>query len=102
MSAPDEITGVEIRSIVSEAGEGFCHVVVILGDHDNFVVGQLAPNDVRKMALDWLAAAEAAECDSIVYRLLRHKFNLDLPLVEAFVTDMRNQRETRPNHDGPG
>ena len=89
--AKDDLVSIEVRSGVNEKGEGFCTIVAESGD-GRMLLGQMPPDMIRKIALDYLGAAEAAETDAIVFRLLRDKFNLDLPIVGAFVADMRNER----------
>lgn len=86
-----DVTSIEIRSGVNEAGKGFCTVVVMTSDKQ-ILLGQLDPETVRGMALDWLSAAEAAESDSIVYRIFTE---LDMPpeAIGKFLVDMRDRRE---------
>lgn len=91
MSA-DDVANIEIRSGVNEDGIAFNTVVVTTGDGRMFL-GQLDPNAVRTMALGWLGAAEAAEQDSIVARLLVDKFGLEWAYVGGFIADMRRLRD---------
>lgn len=90
--AKDDLVSIEARSGVNEKGEGFCTLVATGGD-GKILLGQMPPELIRKIALDYLACAEAAETDAIVFRLLHEKFKLDLNIVGAFVTDMRNARD---------
>jgi hypothetical protein len=59
----------------------------------NIFTGQASPNEVRKMALKWLEAAEAADQDCIVMTMLTR--DLDIPAQHAagFVRQMREERE---------
>lgn len=88
----DDVTGIEIRSGVNEDGVGF-NTVVVTTEDGRMMLGQLDPATVRTMALDWLGAAEAAETDAIVYRLLRDRFGLDFPVIGMFVANMRELRD---------
>lgn len=55
------------------------------------LVGQLDPGEVREMAIGWLGAAEAAEQDAAVLRVLRR---LELPeeLAGLVIVELRNSR----------
>jgi hypothetical protein len=92
--ADDDVTAVEIRSGVTEAGVGFNHVVVTTKG-GRVLLGQLDPTAVRSMALQWLEAAEAAETDSIVWRLLTDRFELPPQVVGGFIAGMRDLRDGR-------
>ena len=88
-----ELVSIGIQTGVNEQGQGFCTVVATSQERD-LLIGQLPPDTVRKMALDWLGAAEAAETDGIVYRLLSSKFGLPLEAVGAFISQMRDERDS--------
>ena len=92
MSAKDDLVSIDVRSGVNERGEAFCTIVAAGGD-GRMLLGQMPPALIRKIALDYLGAAEAAETDAIVYRLLRDKFGLELPVIGAFVAEMREERD---------
>lgn len=87
----DDLVSVEVRSGVNERGEPFCTIVAETSSRA-LLLGQVPPDTVRKMALDFLGAAEAAETDAIVFRLLR-RVGLDDPAIGAFVADMRDERD---------
>ena len=91
----DDIEGVEVRSGVNEDGEGFCHVVVTTGG-GRVLLGQLDPETVRSMALNFLGAAEAAEQDAVVFGMLRDDVGLDLPEIGEFLAGMRRRRSEEP------
>ena len=84
------LVSIDVRSGVNEAGEGFC-TVIAHGQNGRMMLGQLDPETVRTMALDWLGAAEAAETDAIVFRLLR-EVGLPDEVVGNFVAKMRAER----------
>jgi hypothetical protein len=88
----DDIVGIEIRSGVNEEGVGF-NTVVVSTQGGQMLLGQLDPGTVRTMALDWLGAAEAAETDGIVFRLLTERFGLEPEIAGGFVVSMRDLRD---------
>jgi hypothetical protein len=85
--AKDDLESIYITSGVNEKFKGFCTVSINGGD----MLGQLSPPEVRRMAYDWLEAAEAAETDAIVCQLLSE---MDLPeqVIGGFLIAMRNKR----------
>lgn len=85
-----DLTGVFINSGVNDQGEGFCAVQATSAT-GTILHGQLTPTEVRRMALDWLESAEAAEQDAAVLRVVR---NLDLPdnFAGAVITELREHR----------
>jgi hypothetical protein len=90
MSRPDELEGIEVRSGVNDAGNGFCTIVVTAGG-GRMLLGQLDPTEVRKMALAWLETAEAAEQDAAVLRLIR-KLELPDQIAGLIITELRDSR----------
>lgn len=88
--ADDDLVSIDVRSGVNERGEGFLTVVATAGN-GRMILGQLDPATVRRMAMDWLESAEAAEQDAAVLRCIRR---LELPdeLAGAIVTELRNSR----------
>lgn len=62
---PGREPGITIESGINDRAEPFCHVIV-----NGKVHGQMTPNEVRGMAMQWLEAAEAAEHDSALVRFL--------------------------------
>lgn len=90
MSHDDDLAGIFITNGVNEAGEPFltvaCHT-----SGGRITLGQLGPAEVRRMALNWLGAAEAAEQDAAVLRCIR---KLELPdvLAGAVITELRQSR----------
>lgn len=85
---PDRPLNIGIDSGVNEKLKPFC--TVRLNDR---AAGQLAPHEVRAMALQWLEAAEAAESDALVVRELVDTVKLDLPTAGQFILALRNRRE---------
>jgi hypothetical protein len=71
-------------------GNGFVHLA-----HGREMRIQFTPQECREHALRLLEAAEAAESDAIVYRLLRDKMALDMPRALSVIADLRNFRDDR-------
>ena len=90
MADPDDLVSIDIRSGVNESGNGFLTIVATTGD-GRMILGQLDPATVRRMAMDWLESAEAAEQDAAVLRCIR-KLELPEELAGAIVTELRNSR----------
>lgn len=90
MSA-DDLASIDVRSGVNEAGNGFLTIVATAGDGTMWL-GQLDPATVRRMAMDWLEAAEAAEQDAAVLRCVR-KLELPDELAARIVVELRESRE---------
>ena len=86
-----DLASIDVQSGVNDKGEGFCTLVATSKSGD-IMLGQLTPDEVRKLALDYLGVAEAAETDAIVFRLLKDKFGLPLEVIGAFINDMRDER----------
>ena len=82
-----ELKDIHITSGVNEKMEGFCTISVNNGD----LLGQLDPAEVRKMALQWLEAAEGAETDSIVFKMLS-EMELEPHVIGGFIARMRDLR----------
>jgi len=85
-----DLASIDIQSGVNDKGEGFCTVVCTSVAKD-IVLGQLTPDEVRGMALDWLGAAEAAETDAIVFQMFS-ELDMPLPAVGKFIEGMRSRR----------
>ena len=69
----DDLVSIDVRSGVNERGEGFCTIVATAGD-GRMLIGQMPPDLIRKIAMDYLGAAEAAETDAIQAQLhARHR-----------------------------
>lgn len=95
MSANDEHgVAIWIESGISAAnGQGFCRLSIDLGDgEDPRPLGQLTPDEVRDMALNWLGAAEAAEHDAAVFSELVENAKLGQDQAAAFVGALRERR----------
>ena len=87
------LDGISVESGVSaDTGVGFCTVRATAESGDVFV-GQLDVETVRRMALDWLGAAEAAESDSIVMAELVETIGLDVEHAARFIVALRNRRQ---------
>lgn len=65
------------------------------------LVGQLSPAEVRRMALQWLQVAEAAEQDAIIFRLMVRDVGAAPEAAAAFVRKMRDER-AGDRKDGEG
>lgn len=87
-----DLIDVFITSGVNDKGEPFC-TVAAHGEGGVILLGQLHPDEVREHALGYLAAAEAAEQDAAVLRVVRQ---LDLPDLMAglVVTELRESRKS--------
>lgn len=85
------LTGITIETGVNKEGEPFC-IVTAQSAGSTALRGELAPEDVRTMALDWLGAAEAADQDALVFRLLTSKAGLDESSAAQFLREMRAAR----------
>lgn len=85
------LTNIFMTSGVNEKGEGFV-TIAAHGDDGTILVGQLDPEEIRKHAMGYLEAAEAADQDAAVLRVIR---NLELPeeLAGMVITELRNSRE---------
>jgi hypothetical protein len=89
--AADDLVSIDVRSGVNERGEGFLTIVATAGN-GRMILGQLDPATVRRMAMDWLESAEAAEQDAAVLRCMR-KLELPDELAAAIVTELRESRD---------
>lgn len=87
-----DLVDIHVVSGVSMATkEPFCRVTATMSDGTQ-VHGQLAPAEIRTMALGFLAAAEAAIHDAAVYHLLVDELQIvDVAAVE-FVRSLRDHR----------
>lgn len=70
--------------------EGFCRIEL-----DHKPIGQLTPQEVREMALGWLAAADAAESDAAVFAELTDPKGLNLSdeMAGGFIQALRARRD---------
>jgi hypothetical protein len=91
VSAGGGVEGIYIGSGVTVEGKPFCHVTVQMAD-GTLSEGQLDPDTVRKMALDWLMSAEAAVHDSAVYKALTESMEIAPETAAVFIADLRNHR----------
>lgn len=89
-----QLAQVFISSGVNIEGDPFCHVECHGADVE--LHGQLAPDEVRQMALAWLQAAEAAEQDAIVYGILTQSVDMDPADAAQFIFQMRQARGNEP------
>jgi hypothetical protein len=85
-----DLESIFITSGVNEEGNGFLTVAAHSTKRE-IMVGQLDPETVRSMAMDWLGAAEAAEQDAAVLRVMRR---LELPdqVAGLVITELRESR----------
>ena len=85
-----ELQSIFVTSGVNDAGNPFC-TIAAHSDDGAILLGQLSPDEVRQMALAWLGAAEAAEQDAAVLRVVR---NLELPdqMAGAVIIELRAMR----------
>jgi ABC-type uncharacterized transport system YnjBCD permease subunit len=85
-----DLVSINVSSGVNERGEGFCSVSAVDSD-GRILLGQLDPATMRVQAMQWLEAAEAAEHEAALLRVIR---NLELPdqLAAAVIVELRNGR----------
>jgi hypothetical protein len=86
-----DLAGIEVRSGVNDKGEGFCSIIARTSKGD-LIPGQLDPDEVRGMAMAWLEAAEAAEQDAAVLRLIR-KLELPDSMAGLIIKELRDGRD---------
>lgn len=86
-----DLQSIFITSGVNDDGKPFCTIAVHSTDR-MVLIGQMSPEELRGMALGWLGAAEAADQDAAVLRVLR---DLELPdqLAGMIITNLREYRE---------
>jgi hypothetical protein len=87
-----DLESIFLTSGVNEEGKGFITITATSKDKEQFF-GQVDPETCRSLGRQYFEVAEAAETDSMLYKLLQGKVGLDLPTVAAVITDMRNMRE---------
>lgn len=84
---------VEVESGVSaDTGKPFC-TIRATAEAGTVLVGQLAPAEVRGMALQFLEAAEAAEQDAHVFAELVEVVGLDEEQAARFIAHLRSRRD---------
>jgi hypothetical protein len=90
------LSGIGMTSGTAKDGpgkyRGFIHVRVT-AENGDVLIGQLAPDEVREMALVWLSAAEAADQDRIVMTMLTRDAGLDEETALGFIAGMREERD---------
>lgn len=86
-----DLASIYVTSGVNEHGQGFL-TVAAHGQDGTILVGQLSPAQVRDQALAWLSAAEGADQDAAVVRVVRN-LGVDPAFAMAVVTELRQQRE---------
>lgn len=92
MTPRPSVAGIEVVSGAASDGRGFCTVNVTLTNGVGYQ-GQLDPDTVRTMALDWLGAAEAAETDAALLVWGETDLELDPPRIGAMLLGFRRARE---------
>lgn len=93
---------IDIQSSVNMKGKPFCMVTLFATADETAPLcqGQLAPEEVRELAYEWLHAAEAAEQDAMVFRLVTDRLKLGVKAAGAVVNDLRELRGELPK-DSP-
>src|SRR5215831_12481048 len=93
----DELASIHIQSGLRETSQGsndfrgFCTIFCTATDGSR-VLGQLDPQEVRKMALNFLGAAESAVQDAIVMNMMVRDVGAEPSLGASLVTKMRDER----------
>lgn len=59
----------------------------------SWMAGQLTPTEIRQMAMQFLEAAEAAEQDAMVFRVLVRNVGAPTEVAAQVVMDMRRERD---------
>lgn len=86
---------VEAGSGLNEKLHGFCTVRAFgaIGGRRYSLSGQVTPAELRGMAMQFLAAAEAAESDAIVAAELVETAGISTAAALGFVGSLRKRRE---------
>lgn len=88
------LVNIEVVSGTAQDGpedfRGFVTVRAIAED-GSIMAGQLDPDELRAMALSFLSAAEAADQDALVFRVLT-KRGIAADVAAIMVRDMRGER----------
>jgi hypothetical protein len=90
MVSKNDLERIEVRNGVNEDGEGFVSIICRTTG-GALIPGQLSPDELRQMALQWLSVAEAAEQDAAVLRLIR-KLELPDAIAGLIVKELRDSR----------
>jgi hypothetical protein len=97
------LTDIDLVSGTAEDGPGEFRGFVAIratavdGSH---MAGQLDPATVRKMALNFLGVAEAAEQDAVVMNMLVRDVGLESAVAANFIMHMREERHRiHPDED---
>lgn len=93
-----ELVHVGVESGVSSTtGRPFCRVTASIGTPEGGreAFGQLEPAEVRRMALDWLATAEAAESDAALVATLRDEVGIPDAVIGHLLAGVRDRRAGR-------
>lgn len=89
------LTDIEVVSGTAEDPDGsFRGFVTVraVAEDGSMMAGQLHPEEVRLMALNFFGAAEAADQDAIVFRLMTRDLGVEAEDVAGFVMRMREER----------
>jgi glycine cleavage system aminomethyltransferase T len=89
------LVNVETVSGTADDGEGqFRGFVTVraVAEDGSFMSGQLSPDEVRQMALNFLSVAEAADQDALVFRVMVNRVKVPVETVAQVVMDMRKER----------
>lgn len=90
-----ELAGIETISGTAQDPDGsfrgFCTIRATDTD-GNLMSGQVPPEALRTMALQFLETAEAAEQDRIIFQLLTGRIELPVEIVANIVREMRELR----------
>lgn len=97
MSAPEvptvDLSRIDLSSALSADGTPFLEIEVV--GEDCVLYGQMLPEQVRAMALDWLTAAEASEQDALVFAVLVEEVEVDPVDAAGTINLMRRARAIR-------
>lgn len=84
-------TAIQVRADGTKVFRGFVTLTAtsVLGPG---LAGQLDPGEVRKLALQLLSVAEAAEQDAMIFRVMTGKVGAPADAVAQLVRDLREER----------
>lgn len=82
--------------ISAMTGAGFVTIEAISKEEEVIVMGQFTPAELRDHALACMEAAEAAESDAIVLKLLTTEVEMSVADAAVFIQAIRDLRGPRP------
>jgi hypothetical protein len=93
-----DLSGIFVENGLAEDGPGKYRgflTVRATAENGDVLVGQLSPEEVRQMALQWLSSAEAADQDRIVMNMMVRDIGLKPAIAANFIIGMREERDRK-------